>query len=196
MMRIISLISQSNVYHKDGCPYVSKISGKYKKWVNVNDRRYRKFRECQYCGGFRGYARVFGKRPERHGKEKKVSCYYEKATGYIYLKTDIGFWKIVEKRDTKKLLLFHLNRFDPNKTVKEMMRDRYHRQNDVGPSDNFDSLVNYIVSHDRNKKIIADDYRKLPRKTPQDKKYYEQAKRKAKRRESKRIDELFASIKQ
>lgn len=120
MMRIISLISQSNVYHKDGCPYVSKISGKYKKWVNVNDRRYRKFRECQYCGGFRGHARVFGKRPERYSKEKKVSCYYEKTTGYIYLKTDIGFWKIVEKRDTKKLLLFHLNRFDPNKTVKDM----------------------------------------------------------------------------
>lgn len=196
MMRIISLISPGNVYHKDGCPYVQKISGKYKKWVNVNDRRYRKYRECKYCGGIRGYARVFGKRPERHSKEKKVSCYYEKATGYIYLKTDIGFWKIVYKQDTKRFLLFHLNRFDPSKKVKEMMKDRYQRQNDVGPSDNFDSLVNYIVAHDKSKKIMADDYRKLPHKTFKEKKYYEKAKQKAKRQESKRMEELFESIRQ
>lgn len=195
MMRIISLISPNKIFHKDGCPYVSKISNQHKKWINTYDRRYRKYRECEYCGGFHGYARIFGKRPVRRSKEKNVSCYYEKSTGYIYLKTDIGFWKIVQKYDTKRFVLFHLNCFDPSKKAKEMMKDRFHRQGDVSPTDDFDSLVNYIVAHDKSKKIIADDYRKLPRKTPKEKRYYEKAKRKAKRQQNKRIDDLFESIK-
>lgn len=194
LSRVISLISKQRVYHKDGCPYVSKISDKFKKFVDVEKREFKKYRPCKYCGGMRGYARIFHKRPSRRKYEKGINCWYDDRTGYIFMKTNIGFWKVYWKPSTSRLLLFHRNGENENKSNRELMNGKFHRQTDVGPTDNFDSLVSYISSHDRNKEIASKDYRRLPRKTKQQKRIYNHYRKKANRNYRKHMDKLFESI--
>lgn len=54
--------------------------------------------------------------------------------------------------------------------------------------------MNYIVAHDRAKLTIADDYRKLPKRTNRQKKYYQLAERKDARKKMRRLDSIFAAI--
>ena len=197
LIRIVSLASKQRIYHKDGCPYISKMGKQFKKCVDIDKQQYRKYRACKYCGGNRGWARIFHKRPEREYKEKGITCWYENDHGfeYIYLRTKVGLWKAYWKREDQRWLLFHLNRYDPEKSSKELMRGKFHRQGDVPPSPEFDALVNYIASHDRNKAIASVDYRKLPQKTKQQKKIFKHYKKKADRSYKKHMDKLFESIK-
>ena len=53
----------------------------------------------------------------------------------------------------------------------------FHCQRDVLETDSVLSLVNYVIKHDKAKKIMQEDYRNLPRRTKKQKRYYEQAKR-------------------
>ena len=195
-MRVISLISKQRVYHKDGCPYVNKISKRFKKMVDIDKAEYKRYRPCKYCVGLRGWDRIFHKRPYRRDKEKGITCWYDDRTGYIFLKTKVGFWKVYWKESIQRFLLFHRNgELDPEKSNRDLMRSRFHRQGDVSPTPDFDSLVNYISSHDKNKAIAEIDYRKLPRKTKQQKKIYKHYAKKAKRDYHKRMNALFNSIK-
>ena len=195
-LRLISLTSKQKVYHKDGCPYVAKISKKFKKTIDIEKPEYKRFRPCKYCGGMRGWAKIFHKRPNRHSQEKSIDCWYDDRTGYIFMKTKVSLWKVYWKAAIGRFLLFHKNgELDPDKSNRELMRENFHRQRDVSPTPEFDSLVNYIVSHDRNKEIANKDYRKLPQKTKKQKKIYRHYSKKAKRDYYKRMDELFDSIK-
>lgn len=80
----------------------------------------------------------------------------------------------------------------------QIVSGEYHRQGDVKPSLSIYRLIHYIVAHDRAKLIIMDDYRKLPRTTANQRKYYRKAEQKAKRLERKqsyiRIENLFKRI--
>ena len=58
----------------------------------------------------------------------------------------------------------------------------------------FDSLVQYIFQHDRDKEIAADDYRKLPQQTKKQKQYFRHHKKMAEKAKRKRLDELFKQI--
>ena len=78
---------------------------------------------------------------------------------------------------------------------KVLQNRKVHRQRDFMPAIEFDSLVDYIVSHDRNKEIADRDYRKLPQKTKKQKKIFKYYKRKKRRDYNKRMDQLFESIK-
>ena len=79
-----------------------------------------------------------------------------------------------------------------------MLFRSYHRQTDVKPTNSLHQLINYITEHDKAKLIIMDDYRKLPKTTARQRKYYRQAERKVKSRERKmariRIENLFRQI--
>ena len=80
----------------------------------------------------------------------------------------------------------------------QAVRGAYHRQGDVKPAESLAKLIRYIADHDKAKRIIMDDYRKLPRATKRQKKYYQQAEKKARRwqqgKTGKRIEELFREI--
>ena len=196
MNRIISLKTQQRVYHKDGCPYVAKISGKFKKWVNIELPQYKYYRPCKYCGGMRGWARIFHKRPERESKEKGIDCIYHEKSGCILMKTKVGFWKVYWQPQTKRFLLFHKNgELDPTKSIRDLLHENFHRQGDFKPSIDFDSVTNYIANHDKNKEIAEKDYRKLPQKTKKQKKIFKHYASKARRDYAKRMDALFDSIK-
>ena len=55
-------------------------------------------------------------------------------------------------------------------------------------------LGKYIIKHDEAKKIIADDYRKLPQNTRKEKKYYEIARKRDHRQKRRQLYNLLDCI--
>lgn len=191
--RIINLRSQKKIYHKEGCPYLKRVPGKFKSWVDIDDSNYRGYRACKYCEGNRGWARIFHRRGWRMKIERWADCFYDDFTGNLYIRTDAGFWKLVWKAEKQDFMLFHLNKFEKNRSIKSMMKDRFHKQSDVKPTASFDSLVDYIVAHDRSR-MMYKSHKEMPSRTKQQKKYRKQAEKRERRQANRRIDELFDQI--
>lgn len=194
MKYMISTVSDSKVYHKDGCPYIKKISKGHGRWVNVNSPLYKNYKPCKYCGGIQGWARIFHKRPDHESEEARMDCWYDDEKGFLFIRTWIGFWKLYWKDNLQEFVLFHKNWFEPEMSKKKLMRGPFHKQWDMQSSKNFDNLVHYIYGHDRNKEIAADDYRKLPQNTKKQKQHYKHHKKMAEKAKAKRLDELFKEI--
>ncbi len=78
----------------------------------------------------------------------------------------------------------------------EAIHGDFHRQSEVKVTESMEKLVEYITAHDRAKVIIMDDYRKLPKSTNQQKKYYKAAERRDKNQAIRRPDFIFAALEQ
>ena len=90
--------------------------------------------------------------------------------------------------------LYHLNTFDPSLATELMKHGKFHHQSDVKLSTSPNRIIQYIIKHDEAKKIIADDYRKLPQKSRKEKKYYEIARRTDHRQKRRQLYDLLDSI--
>jgi len=192
--RIISLVSENKVYHKDGCPYIAKIHKDYKKLVDIDSPKYKKYRACKYCGGIKGWAKIFHKRPGHKKEEERMTCWYDDDHGDIFVKTWCGFWKLRWFEEDQHFGLYHRNKFDPELSDFELMKGPFHRQRDMNSSPKFDDIIHYIFGHDRDKEIAAEDYRKLPRQTKKQKQYYRHHRKAAEKAKHKRIDEIFKKL--
>lgn len=103
-------------------------------------------------------------------------------------------WKIsyVEYFDRYKLL--HCP-FDKNPlTMEEAKTAHYHVQRDVAKNQLPYNHLEYILRHDEAKKLMQVSYKKLPKVTKQQKKYYRQAENREKRNSIKRVWNLFAKL--
>ena len=112
----------------------------------------------------------------------------------LYILTDIAAWKIsyVEYFDRYKLL--HCP-FDKNPlTMGEAKTAHYHVQRDVAKNQSPYNHLEYILRHDEAKKLMQVSYKKLPKVTKQQKKYYRQAENREKRNSIKRVWNLFAKL--
>lgn len=197
MKVIYSKSLKVKVFHKPGCPYLKQIRSTNLASIDINRAlKEPTFCECKYCGGTKGYAKIFKKRQNRHKYEKGMKCYWDAETNALYLMTDVGVWKLVFDRRIHQFILYHQNHswWNPNRPVKKQFHTAFHRQSDLPPNFNFDRIVDYIYSHDRNRKIEMEDYRKLPQKTKRQKKFYQAAKNRSKRREKKRMDKIFTNL--
>ena len=90
------------------------------------------------------------------------------------------------KKEIDQYLLYHKNTYNNQMPFDQAMRGDYHRQRDVKPTLSLHKLINYIAAHDKAKIAIMEDYRKLPKSTAKQRKYYRQAEGKFKRLERKR----------
>lgn len=112
----------------------------------------------------------------------------------LYIITDMAAWKIsyVEYSDRYKLL--HCP-FDKNPlTMGEAKTAHYHVQRDVAKNQSPYNHLEYILRHDEAKKLMQVSYKKLPKVTKQQKKYYRQAENREKRNSIKRVWNLFAKL--
>ena len=112
----------------------------------------------------------------------------------LYILTDMAAWKIsyVEYFDRYKLL--HCP-FDKNPlTMEEAKTAHYHVQRDVAKNQSPYNHLEYILRHDEAKKLMQVSYKKLPKVTKQQKKYYRQAENREKRNSIKRVWNLFAKL--
>lgn len=183
------------VYHRPECIYVCRM--KYENRMEIPLKQAlngREYCSCKYCGGLAGNLRVRRDQVDEWRRNLSVDFTYVKGKNRLFLRTDAGFWKVVPDDDRWTYQLYHLNRFSEKKTTEKMMQEAFHRQGDVAVTHSLNKLVNYVHLHDDAKKIIADDYHKLPRSTKRQKKYYAQAERRAHRNNLRRMDAIFNQI--
>lgn len=198
---VISRSSKKKVYHQEYCPYAKRIDKKYRRYITEQKAKSKGYSECAWCGGLHGKYLLANVEPEMYGERqrKAVKLSYDTKQKALCFRTKIAFWKLVKSWNTDNYLLFHLNgeSFDPSYSNQKLMSGQFHRQTDVAGFSNLDKihdLVSYIYEHDKAKRIMEGDWRRLPKKTKQQKKYYEQAKRKDRHKKLKRVDELFKEL--
>ena len=194
---IISSRSKAKLYHRNWCPYAMKIDKKYRREVSESKLRSKGYTECSWCGGLHGIYLGLKWEPKDFGMENRgAEFFWDRKFKGLCIQTSGGFWKILTSWSTGKYSLYHLNHgeYDRLKTVKQRITGSYHRQHDVKQTENINTILHYIVDHDKAKKIMDEDYRKLPKKTPKQRKYFRQAKQRQRRKENRRVDALFKQI--
>jgi hypothetical protein len=187
---VISKKSGQMIYHEETCPYAKRMQKKYRRYISEQKALEKGYRPCSYCGGLHGIFLSFV------DDSNDLTASYDKKDKALCFRTDVGFWKVLEQGDPKSYRLWHLNGsdFDQNVESKYLMRRSFHRQVDVKSTTNIGKIVQYIRDHDKAKKIIKDDWKKLPKSTQKQKRYYKQAKKREERKRHKRLDQLFEMI--
>ena len=163
---MLSTTSRSKVFHLPGCPYDNRIRYFNREDVRRDQAVHMGYRPCKYCSTTRAYYRINQSYMKQMTRRYGVQFTMAYDTDTLYIRTDVGFWKIYTKADMQ-YRLYHLNRFDP---------------------------ALYIIKHDEAKKIIADDYRKLPQNTRKEKKYYEIARKRDHRQKRRQLYNLLDCI--
>lgn len=182
------------IYHRQGCFYTRRIDPNNLIEMTTEQAEDRHFCECAYCGGLRGNVRVSRNEMAFWEQQHHLHFTYDEQTDTLYIRTKIGFWKIYRNEELGKYLLYHLNIFNPQMSFQDAIYGAYHRQRDVSPTESLAKIVQYIAKHEKAKPVMIENYRELPKRTQKQKKYYRQAKNKAKRRELRRLDDLFSQI--
>ena len=174
--------------------YETRISFAHRMTLSPKKAMMYGYHECSCCGGLKGFMKIAGKNLNTMGFDIGFTYLYDEKSDTLYLRTNMGFWKIF-CRSEMRYVLYHCSCFDSEKPFKTLMHSVFHRQKDVQETDSILSLVHYVIKHDEAKKIMQEDYRNLPRRTKKQKRYYEQAKRKDRRAQIQRLDQLFDSLK-
>lgn len=189
-----AVAKKKRIYHKEGCMYAKRIKVDHVRRIPLEKAIEKNVCFCKYCAGLKGDMRVQKKSLKKRNKKNSMQFHYEQNNDTLYVSTNIGFWKIYWKKEERGYILYHRNEYNKEMSLETAMNGDFHRQGDVKPTDMLNTLLDYIHAHDISKAIIADDYRKLPKKTKKQRKYYRCAERKAKRKQAFRLDMIFASL--
>lgn len=193
---LVSMVSQKNsrVYHRKNCIYERRILPQNRMSISIQQARGNRYRACKCCKGLAGEVAAKKKSLAAWARQYNMVIQYLRACDTLYIQTANGFWKIFQSIHEDKFVLYHLNKNDKQQSFYESTHGDFHRQSDVKPMWEIDGLIKYIHDHDKAKSIIMDDYRKLPRSTKRQRKYYKQAKNKAKKESWRRVEALFAQL--
>ena len=112
----------------------------------------------------------------------------------LYILTDMAAWKISYVQYFDRYKLLHCPFDGKPLTMEEAKTAHYHVQRDVVKNQSPYNHLEYIVRHDEAKKLMQVSYKKLPKVTKQQKKYYRQAENREKRNSIKRVWNLFAKL--
>lgn len=193
MKVITSDCSKQKVYHITRCQHVRRIRSKHRVDYTRYEAVYQGFRPCKCCCSLKGSIRAISCSLELAGRKRRMELTHNTKTNTLYMRTEIGLWKAYWK-DGQGLLLYHLNRYNADKSTAALSHEAFHRQSDVKPTYSLNEILTYVEKHDKAMRIIADDYRKLPQQTKQQKKYYRQAKRRSERMQVRRVFDIFAAL--
>lgn len=122
---------------------------------------------------------------QKKGWEKQFQVFidYIQETHTMYIRTNIGCWKIFSMNNDGIYCLWHRDHYSNDMTLEYIVRGKFHKQTDIRPGYTIEKYLRYICEHDQAKQIIQDDYKKLPQRTKKQKKYYKQAKKRQKRKD-------------
>ena len=185
-----------HVYHIPDCHYAKRITPY--RYTETSSKKARKkgYHGCKYCCSSTGLARIKNKNLQAAIGDRNLDGRYLAEIDAYCLKTEIGFWKFTWDEHEQGYRLYHLNDFNPKLPFQELIQWRFHRQSDVPVTPSMEKILNYVEAHDKAKKIMADDYHKLPQKTKRERMYYRKAEKKERRKAYARLDTLFALISQ
>lgn len=156
------------------------------------EAEHRGYRPCKCCDGINFLYKL---------DEESIQYYAEKNNmdvdlkdNKVYVRTDVGCWKIIYKRGMQQFILLHRNFVKGRISLDEVEHGAYHRQGDIAQAGSIMKYLKYIQKHDDFKQSMPDDYRQMPQDTKRQKAYYNAAKKRADRRSARRLDNLFIMI--
>lgn len=191
-MRMISKESTNMVYHRPECRYARKIHKVNRMQMTWEDAEWKGYRPCKCCDGA-----VFLYSLERDAIENYAEMFrmdVDMKNNKIYIRTNVGCWKIVYIIREQRFILFHKNYVSGRIRLDEVENVSFHRQTDVPEAGSIMKYIKYIRKHDEFKQNLSKDYHQMPRDTKRQKRYYESAKRRAERHSARRVENLFEQI--
>lgn len=185
---IVNKKISSRFYHREDCLFVQQIPPEDR--LQLPEKEAVRMGYCP-CGCLKTDFSVSSYQeipelPELRG----LSYDIDKPNNTIYVRTSCGFWKMHRNKDCL-WTLYHRDEFDSSLTLEELKQGHFHPQTDTEKQQNPGVHAKYIRKHDIAKKIIAENYRELPKKTKRQRQYYKSAKRKSQMQEQERLDHLF-----
>lgn len=186
---------RKTIFHKSKCFYVDRISESHCRILDNDYVRRHHYHECKYCSGFAGDMRIYKKYMNEKTSKENMKFYIDYDRNALFVETKVGLWKLYRDSNTDTYVLYHHNFYKPGISADiEMKKRNFHRQIDVKETENMEVIFNYIIAHDKAKEIINDDYRNLPTTSKKQKKYYKQAKNRDRRKQVRRVDQLFIML--
>lgn len=191
-MRVISRESASLVYHRETCYHVLRMKKENRRTISLRNAEERGYRPCKCCNNIRfAYEMELSHITDiasRYGMEVNLK------NNAVYVRTDIGSWRIQYRKHAQRFILFHSVNRGPRPSLGEVELLHYHRQGDIWEAGTICKCLSYIGAHDEFKKKMPSDYRKMPQDTRRQKKYYQAAKRREEKRSARRLDQLFCMV--
>lgn len=177
------------VYHENFCPYILRTERKNRKTIDELEAIRYHYRECSFCRSVRGLVYKY--------RKSGLDTSFDPIDNAMCIRTEVGFWKAIWVDEEQKWKLFHCNHgdFAPEKPSRLLMRGHFHRQRDVPLTSSLSKIVAYILRHDESLIKCEGDYRKMPKNTPKQRKYYNRAKNRAKKKSIRNVYKILDQIK-
>ena len=186
---IISFESKTKVYHKPGCHHISRIKSGNQIIMSKKLAESLGYRICRCCNGMGHHMRTENSSIEYYEKNKGMKFKY--INGVLYVKTEIGCWKLVYVRRTREIVLYHRNRSKVEVNFECPQYESYHRQEDVPHAGSISHYLKYIYEHDRFKQSEMNG---TPITTFSSKKSKKLAEKSRKKNAQRRVDYLFSML--
>lgn len=188
--RVISTGNKSMICHRPGCKYVSKIKASNKKIMSKHDAMMQGYRGCKYCHSVQYQFKNEAQNIEFYKNNKKMQ--FNMKARCLYIKTEIGCWKISYDHRQERMKLYHRNKTQTPLDFKNPQYDKeYHCQKDKVYGKTIAEYLNYIYKHDIYKMALE----RGENVTHFAKKKYEKCAAKAKyKKQARRVDYLFGLL--
>ena len=96
---MLSTTSRSKVFHLPGCPYDNRIRYFNREDVRRDQAVHMGYRPCKYCSTTRAYYRINQSYMKQMTRRYGVQFTMAYDTDTLYIRTDVGFWKIYTKAE-------------------------------------------------------------------------------------------------
>lgn len=193
-MRVMSRQSTSMVYHRAECRYVKQIHEKNRVKAEWEDAEWKGYRPCRCCDGTSFLYNLELEEIDLFSRQHNLDV--DLKNYKVYVRTDVGCWKIIYKRSMQKFILLHRNYVKGHIGLDEVENAPYHRQGDMADSGSIMKYLKYIQKHDAFKKKMPTDLSQMPKDTKSQKAYYRSARRREEKRNARRLDRLFLMVEQ
>ena len=194
-MRIMSRQSNSMVYHRPECSYARRIYKRNRIKLSWQDAEWKGYRPCKCCNNMKFLYQLEQDVAEKFCKNQH-NMDMDLVGNMVYVRTDVGCWKIHYKKREQKFILFHRNFVKGHIALEDVEKAPYHRQKDMYEAGSILKLLQYIQGHDEFRQFGPADYRQMPQRTRRQRNYYQAAKRIQEKRSARRVDYLFRMIEQ
>lgn len=187
MKRVMSM--ETNIYHKPHCHHAKKIRDKNKMVMDPKAAKSYGYRSCKCCNSMN-----FSYGDERHSIdyfERKKGMEFNFKGGMLYVKTNIGCWKLIYSRSMERFALYHRNRSGQEVDFVNPENEHYHLQKDQAYFTSINAALNYIYDHDKYREAEQQGYKVI---VFSNKKYQKQAEKRERRKQKNRVDYLFRMI--
>lgn len=160
--------------------------------MDWEEAEWKGYRPCKCCGGVEFLYRLEQNEIEQYAELFHMDV--DLKDSKIYVRTDVGCWKIIYIIRDQKFILLHRNYVNGRISLEEAEKAPFHRQGDILEAGSIMKYMKYIRKHDEFKQNLPEDYRQMPRDSRRQKRYYASAKRRAEKRSAGRVDRLFELI--